>query len=453
MVRFRNSPATFFGLSAATAMSVLMGSCASVQTAGPPRAGQPAPRTPNIGNVSGLRQQNAAPRIGYRNVKDSPEVGRYYQQARQMYDRGQKREAIPLILKYSETQPNGQFVDEAFFLLAKEAYEANDFEKASKFYRRVVVMNPPSRLRGDAVYFEALCMNNLGKRREALASLATLDFHEVTLAQKSKVFPFWGKIAADEGRWLEASLAFIKARKESSDPVLRSEMEKLVASQVESHLNEAELNFVLQEYPVDFPNAIVQLRLASLKLARGEKTQAMDMANTVLQTAPKGSVGSAQAQQFVARIKTLGEATPTRIGVLLPLSGKREAQGKAVVDGLELAIKGVPNNGGIELVMADTGPTNETALKAFERLVMEDKAIAVIGPQSGDPAEVTAIRASEYGVPYIALSPRPGLLQKSNYIFRLALTPERQVNGLVSYAKEKLNAHRFAGDFPGRRIW
>ena len=387
--------------------------------------------------------------IRYRSGQDTPEVGKFYQQARKLYDSGSKREGLVQIQNYEKSYPQGQFADEANFLLAKASFDNNDFETAAKEYQKIADLNPPSRLRGDSIYLRALCLYNLGRRTEALTSLSALDPREVSAGNRSKVFTLWGKTASEEGRWLEATLAYVKAHKEGVGPS-QKDLEALIDELVESRLSEVELNFIQQEYPVDYPAASVQMRLVMLRLASGDRGAALTLLQSVLANAQAGSKNHLRATQYVNRLKSLGDAKVGRIGALLPLSGKLETAGRAVVDGLQMAIaqptgKGQPP---LELVLADTGPSDQTALAAFDRLVLEDKVMAVVGPLASNQSELIAGKAVEYGIPYIALSQKPGIVDKGPYVFRLALSPERQVRALVGYARERLGATRFAILFP-----
>jgi ABC-type branched-subunit amino acid transport system substrate-binding protein len=386
--------------------------------------------------------------IEYRSNKDSPEWGRAYQMARRLYDSGKKRDALPRILNYVNKNPNGQFADEANFLLGKQAFDAHSNDLAAKYFNRIVVMDPPSRLRGDAIYYLALAHVEEGQRREALDALAKIDIREVNPSQRGRMFVLWGHTAADENRWLESTLAYIKARRESTESAQKSELEQLIEDAIDNKLNEAELDFVEQEYPADYPNALVKMRKVSLKMANGQRLEAQSLLQGVLGSTQPGSKAYNKAKQLLTRLQSLGDAQPGRIGALLPLSGRSEPLGRAVADGLQLALAPGPNNRGLDLVLADAGSTEESATQAFEKLVFEDKVMAVVGPLSGPQAEVTATKAAELGIPYIALSPHPGLLQKGSSIFRVALTPERQVRALVAYAKDRLGAQRFAILFP-----
>lgn len=387
-------------------------------------------------------------RADTRGVFDAPEIGRYYQTARKNYDSGNKKEALAQFKTYLKNYPAGQFADEAHFLVAREASAQNDFLTASENYQKILEMNPRSRLVEDSRFLNAVCLYNLGKRRESLVALGELDVAKMSPNQRPTIYPFWGKVAAEEGRWLEATLAFVKARKESSSVVSPKEMEALVNDQIENRLNEAELQFLLNEYPMDFPASEVQMRLVSIKFAAGARAEAKALLQSVVAISATGSPIKQQAEKLLEKVSSdaLGPVSARRIGVLVPLSGDRGSAGKAVLDGIKMALEGLQPP--VEIVQADTGPTDATAMAAFDRLVFEERVMGVLGPLPGSAADLVAGKSVEYGIPNISFSARPGLTKRGPYVFRVALTPERQVRALVAYAVEKLGAKRFAILFP-----
>lgn len=442
----------------------LLTSCSSVQFAGedrrnnqnsntkipptsiPPRVSPQVTQTPSPPNVVA---NPSTSNVQYRSEQDSPEAGRFYLQARQKYDSGNRKEGLAEIQRYLGQFPKGQFADEATFLLAKQAFDNNDAEGAAKLFQRISEMSPPSKLRGDAIYFEALSHSQLGRRKDALATLAKIDIREVNAENRAKVFTLWAKLAGDEGRFLEATLALVKARKELVLPAQQKEIDVQVDDQIENRLSEAELNFLVKEYPVEYPNGQAQLRLVTLKLAQGNRTEATAILEGILATQNPGSALHVKASQLLSRMQSLGDARVERVGAILPLSGRQETIGRAIADGLQMGVKNAGSSTEVDVVLADSGPSEESAIQAFERLVFEEKVMGIVGPPSGAQAEVLAKKAGEFGIPYIATAARPGLLEKGgNFVFRLALTPERQVRALVGYAKDRLSARRFAILFP-----
>lgn len=384
--------------------------------------------------------------MSYRQVQDAPAAAQPYEDARQKIMAGQTRDAIPSLEAYLKQAPNGQHADEALFLLGKNAINAGDPEGATRHFSRVIAMNPPSRLRGQSYYFKAVAESQLGQRKDALADLAKIEVAEIPNDQRHALFSFWGNEALQDGRALESTLAYLKALRDVNEPARRKKLEDSVIDQVNTRLSETELVFVQKEYPADFPANEVDMRLVSLKLASGQRDQARQLLERVLSRAPQGSPAHTRATELMGRIGSLQVTNVGKIGALLPLSGDQESLGRAVVDGLKEAFKNAKQP--FEVVLADAGPSAESAKAAFDRLVFEDKVMAVVGPLQGAQAEAVATKAMEYGVPNISLAVRSGLTEIGAYVFRVALTPQKQVQALVGYSQQKLNAKNFAVLFP-----
>jgi len=397
-------------------------------------------------DVLNSRSKDTDGATAYREVSDSPSEERQYQQARMQYNAGQKHEALVLMEGYLKRNPVGQYADDAGLLLGKAAYESSEFERAEKFFRGVSAFNPPSRYRGEALYNQAMAQSANGQRKAALQTLAKLDSREIPPQIKKLVFSFWAQIASEEGRYLESTLANIKAYREVSDSREQSVIESAIDAQIQDRLSEGELQLILREYPSQYPAPVVQLRLITLKLASGKRTEAKELLQQIIANTPPSSRYHQKAQAMISRMGSLDEISEARIGALLPLSGDQEAAGRSIADGLELGIS--EGKSSIQIVTADSGPSIDSALAAFDRLVFEEKVSVVVGPLSGNQVERVATKAAELGIPYISLSPRPGIIEKGPSIFRVALSPERQVRAIVGYAWDRLNARNFAVLFP-----
>jgi ABC-type branched-subunit amino acid transport system substrate-binding protein len=99
---------------------------------------------------------------------------------------------------------------------------------------------------------------------------------------------------------------------------------------------------------------------------------------------------------------------------------------------------------GLRLVIRDSGDTPETATEKFEELVKDESAVAVIGPLLSKQFPQVARKAQEFGVPLISLSQRIEAAQMGSYVFPVALSPNQQIDTIVSHAIAKEGFKRFA---------
>jgi ABC-type branched-subunit amino acid transport system substrate-binding protein len=142
-------------------------------------------------------------------------------------------------------------------------------------------------------------------------------------------------------------------------------------------------------------------------------------------------------------------ADPQSIGIILPLSGKYAQIGQKTLNSVALGLGLNENdNNKYKLAVIDSEGNPETARRAVERLVQEDKVIAIIGSLLTKTSSAVATRASELGVPTIALSQKAGVTEISPFVFRNSLTTEMQVHQLVDAAFNQLGATKFAVLFP-----
>jgi len=138
------------------------------------------------------------------------------------------------------------------------------------------------------------------------------------------------------------------------------------------------------------------------------------------------------------------ETDPKSIGVLLPLTGKFASYGKDAIQsiGLGLQIFG-PLKGAapFEMVIEDSGETEEQAVAALEKLVKEHHVIAVIGPLTSKGLEKVAERSIELGVPLLTLTQKEPPQVRS--LFSLGLTAKAQAEVLAKHVIQKQGFKNF----------
>ncbi|MEK6628848.1 MAG: penicillin-binding protein activator [Bdellovibrionota bacterium] len=148
------------------------------------------------------------------------------------------------------------------------------------------------------------------------------------------------------------------------------------------------------------------------------------------------------------------------IGAILPLTGKNANIGQHALNALRMGLgiaspdapTTTPNasrsENNFRLAVFDSESNPELAAKGAVKLVIEDKAIALLGGFTAKEALAIASRAEALRTPYIGFSQKSGLTSLGNYIFRNSITPEMQVDRLVQFAFDKLSAKKFAILFP-----
>ncbi len=167
---------------------------------------------------------------------------------------------------------------------------------------------------------------------------------------------------------------------------------------------------------------------------------AMFVAGTVLITGISPVVGAA-AKEIV-------------IGNLQDLSGPTSVWGNAVTRGAELAAEKINGQGGIggakiRLINLDTKGDVQEAIKAFNRLVDQDKAVAVIGPPISNIGIGLAPIADSKKVAFVGSFADPratvgedGKVHPSMFLIQPSTVQYGQI--MASYAVEKLGLKKIA---------
>lgn len=134
-----------------------------------------------------------------------------------------------------------------------------------------------------------------------------------------------------------------------------------------------------------------------------------------------------------------------RVGVLVGLTGSYAALGEPEQKAIELYFDQLNEDGGIdgrkvEVIVADSGSSESTAVNQFRKLAAEKNVHAIIGPSSS--GEATALRtfAKDLGVPTIALASAASIVEppeESTHIFKQYSGTRESLNAQLQFAEEQ----------------
>jgi ABC-type branched-subunit amino acid transport system substrate-binding protein/Tfp pilus assembly protein PilF len=155
-----------------------------------------------------------------------------------------------------------------------------------------------------------------------------------------------------------------------------------------------------------------------------------------------------EAQELIEEINERLVFKRRLIGILLPLTGPYEAFGNRALKGIQLALdqfNDQSNQPAFEIMVKDTRSDPETAINAV-RQFDENRVSLIIGPII--TSEYAAQEAQIRGIPIITLTQKPGIPELGDYVFRLFLTPQMQIDTLLPYVVNQLGIKRFAVLYP-----
>lgn len=137
-----------------------------------------------------------------------------------------------------------------------------------------------------------------------------------------------------------------------------------------------------------------------------------------------------------------------KIGVILPITGKNASLGQRALNAIRLGLGLEDKDPSFSLHVYDSQSNPDVATQGVEKLLRDDKVVAIMGGLSSKEATNISNRAEFFQVPFISFSQKSGLTNDTEYTFRNSVTPEMQVARLLEHAFKNLKAKRFAILYP-----
>lgn len=153
-----------------------------------------------------------------------------------------------------------------------------------------------------------------------------------------------------------------------------------------------------------------------------------------------------------------GEAV---IGLILPLRGPQETEGRAVLTAAQLALdeeqaRGpLPDGRRLKLVARDeSGPWGQASVEIL-KLIEEDQALAILASANGTTAHLADQIANKISVPILTLSSDPSTTQANvPWLFRVGPSDTDQARAFCQHIYSDLGVHRVLlvaeADYDGR---
>ncbi|MFB9237917.1 ABC transporter substrate-binding protein [Plantactinospora siamensis] len=136
-----------------------------------------------------------------------------------------------------------------------------------------------------------------------------------------------------------------------------------------------------------------------------------------------------------------GSSETLKIGLLASLSGTYQAVGTDIRDGFQLYLSSHGNKLGghpVQLVIADEGDGAPTAVPAANKLLKQDKVVALTGIVGGGSAAAVAPLAEQAKVPLIGSNARPEL-KDVTWIWHTSYLSEEPGAAIAPHIKDSVN--------------
>lgn len=350
------------------------------------------------------------------------------------YHEGDQQEALSLLRGFVIRNYDSPELPRAYLYLARIFQNSGSHRDALLYTGRI-----PSAQKGpEALLVEGVSLVATGQEQAGLDLLLKIPPAELNVDDRVR----WTSALADAlgrlGNYLEA-LTFIQRGANNADGKFLELAHVILRQRLSpSELAEAAVMFRGTAIGED---AVLQQALQAHRKRNLEEAKRLTAA--VLQS----STPFPYRDEAVALWKKLdGSALAQRsIAVLLPASGRYASFGALVRRGMELAADlHNQQHPAINLIFRDAGAAAEETSRIVSELAGNSQVMAIAGPLTAGAALVAAGQAQRLEIPLLALSPRDGLPEIGDFIFRDALTSRQQIAALVGYAMEQQGFTTFA---------
>ncbi len=375
--------------------------------------------------------------------KVEPEAKASFLQAEKYFFARDYDKALPLYQNIKNKFPKGKAGQLASYRVGSIYYYQQDYTSSAKEFSGFLLKFPQSEIAFDVTYNWAAAefqRDNPEKANEVLSRLKLSDVYAQGPKRAEIVFELAAQVSRALNNPSGAILAYLAELQLPLQESQRVKLDESISKSINSIQSTSELKQLLNQVKEERFRSKINNRLAVLGLQTNEVPPVASNPSINYKSEPiapptinQGLVGS-----------SVGERNT--IGVVLPLSGKLASYGRKALDAILLAAKSYfPNlDDGLQVVVEDSHSNPIIAANAVEKLVNENKAMAIIGPLSWKESVYAADKAQELGVLNISLSSKEGISERGAYIFQNAMTPKIQLDSLVSHCINNLKMSRFA---------
>ncbi len=381
-------------------------------------------------------------------ISSSPQQSKDFKRIKDLHAKGEIKAAINLLNIFIERHPS----DEAYFLLGTLYYQQKKYKNAYTFFR---IIRPNSNYGNQAKIQSAYSLSHLdiaNKKKSYQLVKQILNNLKLSDTEKIRVYKLKDillKYIDDE--IIQQLETYTQLYQLIQNPTLKEKYNFKAVSLLQSKLNEDQLKQVIKHNSLKTLKSMAFFQLGSLYFDQGDFRQAKYYFKKALYWRLDEEYRD-QAEKILAQINTRHKVNANTIGAILPLTGKDAAFGYKALRGLQLALEIYDHTSASDLRLAviDSKSDLLVAKDAVQRLVLEDRVIAIVGGLMSKTAHSISSSAQKLLVPNIALSQKNDITEIGDYIFQNALTGQMQVDFLVERSMQK-GLKNFAILYPNDR--
>ncbi len=385
----------------------------------------------------------------------SPEAEILYREATNQYDAKNLDEADRMFAEFERQYGNDPLMEQVLLFRGKIAMEQRRPDDAKPLFERLLQLSSASShgdyasmylgliafQQGnaeDAVHYLQPLAGRFADRNDNLAVLRTLWESYFNLEQYSEMLV-----------WMEEYL-------QAGPAAANRDVAQTTARNVVGGLTLPELQRVAtQMNQKGVVWTLVTAQIARIQLESQQFDAAMETAESIRDS---GMENASLVADVLELVESRNRVDMTKVGCLLPLSGKMRLVGEEAKKGILLASgQGgfARGNAPLTVILRDTANTEQTLEATVEELVLTQQVAAIVGPMDAVVSRQAAQKAQQLGVPMIVLSTDDRLGEMGNFIFRKFASNQSEIEALVRAAGSELqlreisaNSARYATLYP-----
>ena len=377
-------------------------------------------------------------------VRELPEHADF-RTAERAFEDGRYDEALELYNKFLEESERNLFAEMALFKIAKIHRYAGRNDDAMAALEKLKRDFPESVLVPDATLELLDILYESGSYEAVVAQGRTFAETTDPNLERMPFFLLIGDAYERLGAHMEAARFYYRAwntatatQRETAWPKLEVSAGQLDVEQIQQLISELKDREVM---------GLLLYRLGMAFIMNENYDDAYDVLEMFVKRFPEHPDHQDAADMLLSLVES-SRFTPFTVGCLLPLSGPYAVFGQRALNGVELALNrvgemaaGIP----FTIIVKDSRSDAGVTAAAIEQLDRQ-KVGAILGPMSA--AQAAGRYAQARGIPIVVFTQREDVPDIGSYVFRNFITPQMQVQSLVTFAVEKLGASRFAILYP-----
>ncbi len=368
-----------------------------------------------------------------------------FQQAEDLFKQGQTDQALPQYSRYLGQYPAGRHAAWAMQRIGAIYQKRGDSNAAQAFYRNTFQSFPQSPA-ADEARLGLMDLLIQGRRSAEAVDMALQILRNQPSSRLRQ--ELWRRLAQVYQAAGDSSNTALYAYLLSKElPAPENESWRNLFMENIMRMNAQGIQALWDQIEDPRIQADLMYRYAMLQMAEGKLGDALDLL-TAFRSAFPDHARAAEADGLIQELSLKLAFVPQTLGVLLPLSGSYEAYGQRVLNAIEMALSLMQSGespAAIKLIVKDTASNDQRAVQEVRALAQEQVG-AIIGPII--TAQAAAREAQRLNIPMVTFTQKAEITAIGDYIFRHFITPQSQVQTLVTYFVRDLGMHDFAVLYP-----